>query len=182
MASLCTRSMENILARLARLQHLKTLAELETLPLLDLMAMARLAASSSACKNFTCGIINVKSGACSEDCIFCAQSAHYTTKALTYPFLHPDLIASQVEAKLQQNPFDYLGLVASGPELTDRDFEQLCQSASLIHSRFAIRLCASIGFLRPERALALKQAGFTSCHHNLESAKSYFSQICTTPL
>jgi biotin synthase len=144
------------------------------------MAMARLTTSSASLKNFTCGIINVKSGACPEDCVFCAQSAHYATNIPAYPFLPADEILAKAEAKLNRESLDYLGLVASGAELTERDFDQLCRSARLIQSRFDIRLCASIGLLNSERARALKQAGFTSCHHNLETSSGYFHKICTT--
>ena len=148
-------------------------------PLLDLMALARLTASSSNLKYFTCGIVNVKSGACPENCVFCAQSAHYNTNVQTYAFLRPDEVLSEVAAKLKDH-HDYLGLVASGRALAERDFDLLCRSAHLITSEFDVRLCASIGFLSPERALALKQAGFAGCHHNLESARRYFDRVCTT--
>ncbi len=154
-------------------------AALAGMPLLDVMALARLTASRANLKCFTCGIINVKSGACPENCVFCAQSARYGTNAPTHPFLKPDEILSRVEAKLREH-HDYIGLVASGRALPERDFDLLCRTARLITSRFDVRLCASIGFLSPERAHALQQAGFTGCHHNLESARGYFGQICTT--
>lgn len=171
--------LQDILNSFGQQGEFATSAALEAAPLLDLLSLARLAASASGLKGFTCGIINVKSGACPEDCAFCAQSAHYGGNAPVYPFLSPDEILRRVEARLEHH-HDYLGLVASGPELTERDFDLLCQSAGLIKSRFDIRLCASIGFLSPARAKALKQAGFTSCHHNLESARGYFPKVCST--
>ena len=179
MKPLFNRQLQDILSSFLQQDETVLSAVLAGMPLLDVTALARLAVSSSNLKCFTCGIINVKSGACSEDCVFCAQSAHYSTAAQTHPFLRPDEILSRVEAKLQ-DPHDYLGLVAGGRALTECEFDLLCQSAQLITSRFDIRLCASIGFLSPERARALKQAGFTSCHHNLESARGYFEHICTT--
>lgn len=179
MMALLNQPLQDILSSFSQQGETVQSAALANIPLLDLMAVARLTASSSDLKCFTCGIINVKSGACPEDCIFCAQSAHYNTNIQVHPFLRPDEILSRVEAKLK-NHHDYLGLVASGPELTEQDFDQLCQTASLITSRFDIHLCASIGALSPARACALKQAGFTSCHHNLESTCGYFSEVCTT--
>ncbi len=171
--------LQSILSSFPQQDETAPFAALAETPLLDLMALARLTAAASQRTCFTCGIINVKSGACSEDCTFCAQSAHYGTNARTYSFLNPDEILFRVEAKLQ-DPHDYIGLVAGGRALTERDFDTLCRTAQLITARFDIRLCASIGFLSPERARALQQAGFTGCHHNLESARGYFSQICTT--
>ena len=179
MRPLLNRQLQNILSSIPQQDETAPFAALAKMPLLDAMALARLTVSSANLACFTCGIINVKSGACPENCAFCAQSAHHHTTALVHPFLKPDEILSRVEAKLQTH-HDYLGLVAGGRALADRDFDTLCRTARLITSRFDIRLCASIGFLSPERARALKQAGFTSCHHNLESARGYFSQICTT--
>ena len=174
------RSLKHIYKQAMQFQQLNTPDLLENMPLMTLLGMSSLVTSTLPCKNFTCAIINVKSGACTENCAFCAQSAHYTTNNLAYPFLQPQQILAKVEAKLQQTQLDYLGLVSSGPALTDDDFNLLCQSAKLIHSRFRIQLCASVGFLTPQRARALKQAGFISYHHNLETARSYFNKICTT--
>lgn len=180
MVSGLNRSLENISKQIMQFPQLNAPDLLENMPLRALLGMSSLVTSALPCKNFTCAIINVKSGACSENCAFCAQSGHYTTNNLAYPFLRPHEILTKVEAKLQQTPLDYLGLVSSGQALTDDDFNLLCQSAKLILSRFRIRLCASVGFLTPQRARALKQAGFTSYHHNLETARSYFNKICTT--
>ena len=179
MKPLFNQQLQDILSSFQQQGETAPFAVFARIPLLDLMALARLTVSSSNLKYFTCGIVNVKSGACPEDCVFCAQSIHYSTNAKIYSFLRPDEILSRVEAKLKDH-HDYLGLVASGQALTERDFDQLCQSAHLISSRFDIRLCASIGSLNQEHARALRQAGFTSCHHNLESARGYFSKICTT--
>lgn len=179
MKPLFNQQLQDSLSSFSQQGETALLAALANMPLLDLMALARLTASASNLKFFTCGIINVKSGACPENCAFCAQSARHKTNVPLYPFLKPDEILSRVETKLKDH-HDYLGLVASGPELTERDFDLLCRSADLITSRFDIRLCASIGSLSPERARALKQAGFTSCHHNLESARGYFHRICAT--
>lgn len=180
MAFELTRFMQEISQQVTQIHELKNPELLETLPLMTLLDAARLAMTGRARKNFVCSIINVKSGACSENCTFCAQSVHYTTSAQTYPFLRPSEILAKVAAKLEQGPLDYLGLVSSGRALSSNDFELLCQSAQLIRSRFNVRLCASVGFLSRERAQALQQAGFSSFHHNLETARSHFGHVCTT--
>lgn len=179
MKPLFNKQLQDSLSFFLQQAETASLAALAEAPLLDVMTLARLTVSASNLKCFTCGIINVKSGACPENCIFCAQSAHYHTYAQIHPFLRPDEILSRVEAKLKDH-HDYLGLVASGQTLTEHDFDLLCQSAHLMTSRFDIRLCASIGSLTHERARALKQAGFTGCHHNLESSRGYYDRICTT--
>lgn len=173
------RQLQDILTSFLQQDESAPFAAAANMPLLDLMALARLTTAAAKRRCFTCGIINVKSGACPEDCVFCAQSVHHAANAPIYPFLKPDELLFRVEAKLAA-PHDYLGLVASGRALSERDFDRLCRSAQMITSRFAVRLCASIGSCGPERAGALKQAGFTSCHHNLETAPGYFDRICTT--
>ena len=70
--------------------------------------------------------------------------------------------------------------MTSGTAPSDRDFDALCESALRIGREVKIGLCASLGLLTPERAARLREAGFTSYHHNLETSASHFPSICTT--
>jgi len=144
---------------------------------LDLMALARLTAAEA--RPFTCAIINVKSGRCGEDCVFCAQSAHYNTGLADYPMLSLEAVLSRAERAAEWG-CRYLGLVASGARLNADDFHRLMKMAETLVARFDLKLCASVGALDPDRAAALKSAGFTSCHHNLEAGPGFFSRLCTT--
>ena len=146
---------------------------------LDLMALARLSASLTGPPPFTCGIINIKSGRCGEDCAFCAQSGHYQTGNPSYAMLSPGEILSRAENIVEAGA-NYVGLVASGASLSEQDFASLMVTAEVFKKRFNVGLCTSIGSLDPERARTLKSAGFASCHHNLEAAPSFFPNICTT--
>lgn len=154
-------------------------ARVASLDLLDLMALARLTAAGNARRHFTCAIINVKSGRCGEDCAFCAQSGHYNTGVAIYPMMPVADILDEAEKRAGWG-IDYLGLVASGGRLGDKDFHHLLTSAEEIKKRFDLKLCASVGALEPGRAMALKSAGFTSCHHNLETGPGFFSRVCGT--
>ena len=82
--------------------------------------------------------------------------------------------------ELAANNVDRFGIVTSGTAPSDRDFDALCESALRIGREVKIGLCASLGLLTPERAARLREAGFTSYHHNLETSASHFSSICTT--
>lgn len=146
---------------------------------LDLMALARLTAAHAEVEPFTCAIINVRSGRCGEDCAFCAQSAHYNTGLSDYPMLAAEAVLERAE-KAAEWGCRYLGLVASGAKLGQDDFERLLKMAELIRGRFGLELCASVGALDADRAAALKTAGFTGCHHNLEAGPGFFSRICST--
>lgn len=145
----------------------------------DILALACLVRARRARPLFTCAIINAKSGRCPEDCAFCAQSAHHHTGAPEYPLVDTDTLVRHA-VKMAENGVDRYGIVTSGTTISERDLESLCRSAEVLRREVDIALCASLGILSKEKAVCLKQAGFTSYHHNLETARSYFPMICTT--
>ena len=147
--------------------------------LLDLMALASLQRSRSSRKSFTCGIINAKSGNCTENCSFCAQSRHHATQAEIYPRVSVDTLLKRAE-ELSKAEATFMGIVISGRSPSPRDIDYFCRAAEAITERVEIKLCASFGILTFKQALALRQAGFSSCHHNLETSRSFYPSICTT--
>ena len=156
------------------------LAELPASETLDLLTVASLV--RARCKPdaaFTCGIINAKSGRCPENCAFCAQSAHYSTGAAVYPLIDEQELLRRAETLHRAGALRF-GIVSSGTAPNDADLDRLCAAAARITREVGIRLCGSLGQLTREKAERLRQAGFTSYHHNLETASSHFSSICTT--
>ena len=148
--------------------------------LADLTAAARIAASVSGVNPFRCGILNAKSGLCGEACRFCAQSRRHAAKTPVHPLVPRDVMVRQAE-RFAAAGLRFMGIVTSGGALPEEDFDRVCEAAAFISVRVAdIGLCASVGALTPERARALRQAGFTSCHHNLESSRSFYPSVCTT--
>ena len=127
----------------------------------------------------TCSIINAKSGFCSEDCAFCAQSAHHNTNIETYPLLSEDELVDHAE-RMQEAGAKKYSMVTSGYMLTDKDIETIGRAAAIINEKTGLSICASLGELTEPMARKLKDMGITTCHHNLETARSYFDQICTT--
>lgn len=125
-----------------------------------------------------CSILNAKSGACSEDCSFCAQSAHHRTDANSFELLDAEEIVRAYEesAKL---PIGHFGVVASGRAIIDRDIDRICEAAESRRIP-GVEWCASLGCLDRERLLKLRKAGFRRFHHNLETAETYFPSICST--
>ncbi|MDR2488694.1 MAG: biotin synthase BioB [Desulfovibrio sp.] len=147
--------------------------------LTDIVAVAGAARVAGGTRAFTCGIINAKSGRCGEDCAFCAQSRHHDAAAPVYPLVDEETLLERAE-QLAQSGVTYMGIVTGGVGPAARDFERICRAARRIAREVGIKLCASLGLLEEGQALALKHAGFTSYHHNLECARSYYSRICTT--
>ena len=142
-------------------------------------AAGLLAGFSSAPKRFTCGIINAKSGRCSEDCAFCAQSRHHNSSAPVYPLVTNEALLARAR-DLAARGATRMGIVTSGAALGGKDFTRICAAARHIRQEVDIGLCASLGALDLARAQELKAAGFGSYHHNLESARSFYPSICST--
>ena len=128
---------------------------------------------------FTCSIINAKSGCCSEDCAFCAQSAHHKTGIETYSLLDKEKILNNSILMEEAGATKY-SMVTSGHSLSGGEIDYIGHAAEEINKKTDLSVCASLGQLTEPMAIKLKEKGITTYHHNLETARSYFDQICTT--
>lgn len=126
-----------------------------------------------------CSIINAKSGRCSENCKFCAQSAHYKTNIEEYPLLNKDIIVKNALYMAEKGVLRF-SIVTSGKALTDKDVDILAETIKEIKSKSNISICASLGLLTDENFKKLKNAGLERVHNNLETSKNFFPNICTT--
>jgi len=127
-----------------------------------------------------CSIINAKSGLCPEDCAFCAQSVHHATGVRGYPLLGHDALLAGARAAADCGAACY-GIVTSGTGISEgEELEQVCAAIRAIRAEGVIAPGASLGTLTRVAAALLKAAGLVTYHHNLETARSFFPQICTT--
>ena len=126
-----------------------------------------------------CSIINGKSGKCSENCKYCAQSAHYKTNIKEYPLLDSEQIFKEAKHNADKNVTRF-AVVTSGKKLTDEEIDNVCRTYKKIKDNCKIMLCASMGLLSYEQFIKLKQAGVTRYHCNLETSRKFFPNICTT--
>ncbi len=125
-----------------------------------------------------CAITNAKSGRCSEDCAFCAQSAHHNTSISRYPLKAPGQMSLEGRNMASQGVTRF-SLVTSGKGLEAEEVQQVCQVIRELASQ-GISPCASLGVLHKEQLQDLKDAGLNRYHHNLETAPGFFPSICTT--
>lgn len=127
-----------------------------------------------------CTIVNGKCGKCSEDCKYCAQSAHYHTACEEhYPLLDTGTLLEGAKHNEAQGVLRY-SIVTSGKRLSDREVEQVCESIRAIRRETSIQVCVSFGLLNEEQFRKLREAGASRVHCNLESSARYFPEVCTT--
>jgi biotin synthase len=127
-----------------------------------------------------CAISNVRSGNCSENCSFCAQSGHYKTNAPVYNYISDEELISQAEQAREWGASDF-GIVSKGWGVrSDKERTKLREYFGAMKQNSDIGRCASLGVLTKDTALQLKEYGLENYHHNLETAKSYFDNVCTT--
>ncbi|MHB8862581.1 MAG: biotin synthase BioB [Pirellulaceae bacterium] len=146
----------------------------------DLMALTNgLRRKQFGRKARLCSIMNAKSGACSGDCHFCAQSSRHATGVQVYPLRSSKQMADAYQEAGRSLPVDHFGIVTSGERLSAKDVGRIRDTIKNTRME-ELRWCASLGTLDREELSALKNAGLTRFHHNLETAESFFPKICTT--
>ncbi len=126
-----------------------------------------------------CSIINGRSGKCPENCKFCAQSAHHNTNCEVYDFMSENEIVEACKFNESQG-VDRFSIVTAGKALTGEEFDKAVQAYERMHKECKIDLCASMGFLSEEQLRRLHEAGVNSYHHNIETSKRNFPNVCTT--
>lgn len=126
-----------------------------------------------------CTIVNGKSGRCSENCKYCAQSACYNTDINEYGLLSVEEIVKQAEYNAKKGVVRY-SIVCSGRKLSDSEVEKMCDAVKAIKERINISVCVSFGLLSEENFRKLKSAGVSRVHNNIETSRRNFPNVCTT--
>ncbi|MDD5686560.1 MAG: biotin synthase BioB [Elusimicrobia bacterium] len=150
------------------------------LPLPELISRANEVRKRGVGNNLElCSIMNAKSGLCSEDCKFCAQSAHHSTDISVYPLKNKKemLVAAQQAKDIGAGRFD---IVSSGNTLSNDEVSIIAEAIVEIRKKIGIDMCASLGKLNEENLLLLKNAGLSRYHHNIETSRNYFPNIVST--
>lgn len=126
-----------------------------------------------------CTIINGKSGRCSENCKFCAQSSAYNTGIEEYPLLDDETVIKAAKHNAERGILRF-SIVTSGKRLSDADVDRVCRIVRGIKAECSISVCVSLGLLNEEQFGRLREAGVSRVHNNLETSRRFFPQICTT--
>lgn len=126
-----------------------------------------------------CTLINAKSGACAEDCRFCAQSEHYRVGVEKYPLLSTAAILERAKHAESFGAHRFC-IVTSGGSLSDAEFQHVLDAYKAIRSATALDLDGSLGLLGDDRIRALREVGVTRVNHNLETSREFFPHVCST--
>ena len=128
-----------------------------------------------------CSIINARCGKCSEDCKYCAQSAHFKTGCQTHALLDIAPILKMAKENESEKVHRF-SLVASGRGLkeNDKDMTKIEQIYQILREKTNLHLCASFGIATKEALQKLKDSGAKTYQHNLETSRRFYPRICTT--
>lgn len=123
-------------------------------------------------------LTNARSGNCSQDCAYCAQSCRSNAEIEKYKWVSDEKLYQDNDF-VNENHLSRHCIGLSGMKFTDREIEELAARIRIMKEK-GTHLCCSIGFLTEKQARMLKEAGLDRINHNLNSSRSYYDKICTT--
>lgn len=126
-----------------------------------------------------CSIVNAKSGKCSEDCKFCAQSASHDVEVASYDLVNPAKAIAQAKEN-ELAGVQRFSLVTAGRDVSERNLAEFREIYKELQNDTTMSLCASMGFLTSVKAVQLKEMGVSRYHCNLETCRSFFPNVCTS--
>ena len=146
---------------------------------LDLDELLKLSSKYVKDEIVFCSLINARNGKCSQNCKYCAQSSHYRTHIDSYPLVKIEEVRkAALDAK--SHKASRFAIVTSGKTPDESDFDKMLEMIKEINKIEGLNSCASIGILNEEQAKKLAQSGLKRFHHNINTAKSYYPEVCTT--
>ncbi len=127
-----------------------------------------------------CGILNARSGMCSEDCKFCSQSVYHQTASPIYPLLPPAALVEMAK-QAQAAGAKRISIVTSGKGMeNDPDFTDIVSILKAIIAETDLQVCANLGTLSLSQAKQLAAAGVKRYAHNVETSERFYPEVCTT--
>ena len=126
-----------------------------------------------------CSIISAKTGACSENCKYCAQSKHNNANIECHPLMDVQTV-KKAALSAKENGANHFCIVTSGTKPTGKDFTNILQMVKEVAAIDGLHCCASLGLLAEEEIKELKDAGLERYNHNINTSENYHKNICTT--
>jgi biotin synthase len=127
-----------------------------------------------------CTLLSVKTGGCSEDCAYCAQSARYSTGVQRESLMSVEEVLPYAHrAKANGSTRFCMGAAWKGVRDGERKFEQMLETVRAV-SKLGMEVCVTLGQLNDVEAQKLKEAGVTAYNHNIDTSPTYYPQIVST--
>ncbi|RAK57259.1 biotin synthase BioB [Phenylobacterium deserti] len=123
-------------------------------------------------------LLSVKTGGCAENCGYCSQSQHFDTGLKASKLMDADVVIEQARAAKAGGAQRFC-MGAAWRDLKDRDLPKVAAMISGVKA-LGMETCATLGMLKPEQAVALKEAGLDFYNHNLDTGPDYYDKVVTT--
>lgn len=163
-----------------REDKINELLKLYEMPLADLIEMSAKVTQDNFKKEVEfCSIISAKTGKCKENCKYCSQSAHNKAKIHVHSLLSVDEVKNAA-LDSKNNGATRFCVVTSGTAPEEEDFPKLLEMIKEVSKIDGLHACCSLGILDEEQVKQIKEAGCERYNHNLNTAESFHSEICTT--
>jgi len=127
-----------------------------------------------------CTLLSIKTGGCSEDCGYCAQSARYSTGVQAEKLMDKDQVMERAQAARANGSTRFcMGAAWKGVRCGTQKFDQVLDIVRDV-STLGMEVCVTLGQLGPDEAKALKEAGVTAYNHNIDTSPEHYKNIVTT--
>jgi biotin synthase len=127
-----------------------------------------------------CSLLSIKTGGCSEDCAYCAQSSHYSTGIEREELLSIETIAAAAKRARTQGATRFcMGAAWRGVRDGSEKFERVLEIVREV-SRLDMEVCVTLGEIGPAEARKLKTAGVTAYNHNIDTSPEFYPEIVST--
>lgn len=162
-----------------------TFAELKAIydqPFFDLIQQARIAYLDhwKADEVQLCTLLSIKTGGCSEDCGYCAQSSRYNTGVKAERLMETDAVLEVARRARENGSTRFcMGAAWKGVRDGDKKFEQVLGTIREV-SKLGMEVCVTLGQLTVTEARKLKEAGVTAYNHNIDTSPEFYPEIVTT--
>ena len=162
--------------------HLSELQALYDLPFFDLIQRGRDAYLANWSNNEVqlCTLLSIKTGGCSEDCGYCAQSARYSTGVQAEKLMSTEAVLEVAQRARENGSTRFcMGAAWKGVRDGDAKFEQVLGTIREV-SKLGMEVCVTLGHLSLAEARKLKEAGVTAYNHNIDTSPEFYPEIVTT--
>ena len=127
-----------------------------------------------------CSLLSIKTGGCSEDCAYCAQSAHYSTAVEREELLSLENVLTAARRARSQGATRFcMGAAWRGVRDGSEKFERVLEIVREV-SQLGMEVCVTLGEIGPVEARKLKNAGVTAYNHNIDTSPDFYPEIVTT--